>query len=213
MTPLPEIRLTGAPIPCAPGCAPGEPPKVAAATTTPVPASGKTAPGAEAVFYSEDDFQRQLMKEGNAVPGSLLALCALGALAIYGTRGYAADAVLGAATMIVVSGLLVGLSVVLGAALGWLVSKMFQDVPSTAGALLVRFGSIAAAHFPLCAGLRLGLDDVPAFFAAVPALFVLSVVAAGMSLGQGLVYIAMLSVVLWGVQVVLRLAEVGAVFA
>jgi hypothetical protein len=201
------MSVEGDPIPSAPGHTQTA---AAAPTVIPAPGPGDGEPGeAEAQFYSEEDFQRQLLGERQGLPALVLALSGMGTVVIYATRGLAAQGFAGAAIMAMLSGALLCLAIVLGLAAGWVVCRMFSEEDASLRSLVLRFGAIAAAQFPTYAGLALVLDDLPAFFASVLPAIALCILVARLSLAQTVVFVATLDVLMWWMLAVLGMAETG----
>jgi hypothetical protein len=144
---------------------------------------------------SNDELIAEFLKEHHTLPKIVLPVCTILAIVIAAVWGFRTGGP-STATFYGIMGLLaVVVSCASATAAGWIVSKIFNEDFGTFGEMALRFSAVAAAQFPVLAGLVMIAGFFPAMLFNVPIMIGVTIVVAGVDLFRSIVFSIIVGVV------------------
>ncbi len=137
----------------------------------------------------------EFLKEEHTLPKIVLPVCTILAIVIAAVWGYRTGGSSTATFYGLMSLLAVMVSSVSATAAGWIVSKIFNEDFGTAGEVALRFSAVAAAQFPVLAGLVMIVGFFPAMLFNVPIMIGVTMFVAGVDLFRSIVFSIIVGVV------------------
>ncbi len=148
-------------------------------------------PGTDA----DDVLIAEFLKEHHTLPKIVLPVCTVLAIVIAAVWGFRNGGT-PSATFYGIMGLLaVMVSSVSATAAGWIVSRIFNEDFGTFGEVALRFSAVAAAQFPVLAGLVMVAGFFPAMLFNIPIMIGVTMFVAGVDLFRSIVFSIIVGVV------------------
>jgi hypothetical protein len=147
----------------------------------------------EPEIQSNDELIAEFLKERHTLPKIVLPVSTIAAVAIAAYWGHRSGA--DATSYGFIGFLAVLVSCATAIAAGWIVSKIFNEDFGAPGVLALRFSAVAAAQFPVLAGLVLVMGFFPAMLFNVPIMIGVTMFVAGVDLFRSIVFSIIVGVV------------------
>jgi hypothetical protein len=144
---------------------------------------------------STDVLIGEFLKEHHTLPKVVLPVCTILAIVIAAVWGYRSGGTSSATLYGIIALLAVMVSSASATAAGWIVSMIFNEDFGTFGEVALRFSAVAAAQFPVLAGLVMIAGFFPAMLFNVPIMIGVTIVVAGVDLFRSIVFSIIVGVV------------------
>lgn len=157
-----------------------------------------TGPNSEkAVFLSDEEFDREFLKESHALHIGIASVCSGLFLIMYAGIGMVGAGPLGGIGLAVLGAVLLGVSVAVGTGAAWIVGKLFGEDFGAFRILMLRVGAVVSAQFLVLMGFAALVGPILAILISLPVLLFLATWLLGMNMFQAFVFTVVMKILEW----------------
>ena len=203
-----------APEPSAPPSAPTSAPPngiAVAAPAPPLPSTEEASPaqvaplrgvvtgpnGEQAVFLSDEEFDRDFLKESHTLHIGIASVCSGLFLIIYAGIGMVGAGPLGGIGLAVLGAVLLGVSIAVGTGAAWIVGKLFGEDFGAFRILMLRVSAVVSAQFVVLMGFAAVVGPILGMLISLPVLLFLAAWLLGMDMLQAFVFTVVMKILEW----------------
>ena len=169
--------------------------------------------GEKAVFLSDEEFDRDFLKESHTLHIGIASICSGLSLIIYAGIGMAGAGPLGGIGLAVLGAVLLGVSVAVGTGAAWIVGKLFGEDFGAFGILMLRVCAVVSAQFLVLMGFAAVVGPILAMLVSLPVLLFLAVWLLGMNIFQAFVFTIVMKILEWILLIFVALSIASAVMS
>ena len=167
--------------------------------------------GEKAVYLSDEEVDREFLKESHTLHIAIASVCSGLFLIIYAGIGMVGAGPLGGIGLAVLGAVLLGVSVAVGTGAAWIVGKLFGEDFGAFRILTLRVGAVVSAQFLVLMGFAAVVGPILAILISLPVLLFLAVWLLGMNLFQAFVFTVVMKILEWVLFIFVMLSIASAV--
>ena len=153
--------------------------------------------GEKAVFLSDEEVERDFLKESHTLHVGIASVCSGLFLIIYAGIGMAGAGPLAGIGLAVLGAVLLGVSVAVGTGAAWIVGKLFGEDFGALSVLMLRVCAVVSAQFLVLMGFAVVVGPILAMLLSLPVLLFLAVWLLGMNMFQAFVFTVVMKILEW----------------
>ncbi len=169
--------------------------------------------GEKAVFLSDEEVDRDLLKESHTLHIGIASVCSGLFLIIYAGIGMVGAGPLGGIGLAVLAAVLLGVSVAVGTGAAWIVGKLFGEDFGAFSILMLRVSAVVSAQFLVLMGFAAVVGPILAMLISLPVLLFLATWLLGMNMFQAFVFTIVMKILEWVLLIFVVLSIASAVMS
>ena len=167
--------------------------------------------GEEAVFLSDEEVDRDFLKESHTLHIGIASVCSVLFLIMYAGIGMVGAGPLGGIGLAVLGAVLLGVSVAVGTGAAWIVGKLFGEDFGAFSILMLRVSAVVSAQFLVLMGFAAVVGPILAMLLSLPVLLFLAAWLLGMNMLQAFVFTVVMKILEWVLLIFVVLSIASAV--